>query len=61
MRICIGYAPRDPRGLARCGAASLEKIKGRRSEEIATILGRENSPQVVHRNDLVVLQRRRMD
>lgn len=55
VRICTGDGREIARGLARYGAASLEKIKGRRSEEIATILGYENSPEVVHRDDLVVL------
>lgn len=43
------------RGLRRHCAASLEKIKGHRSEEIAAILGYQNSPEVVQRDDLVVL------
>jgi glutamate 5-kinase len=55
VRICTGAGREIARGLARYGAASLEKIKGRRSEEIAGILGYENSPEVVHRDDLVVL------
>lgn len=55
VRICNGAGREIARGLARYGAASLERIKGRRSEEIAGILGYENSPEVVHRDDLVVL------
>lgn len=55
VRICNGVGREIARGLSRYGAASLEQIKGRRSEEIAAILGYENSPEVVHRDDLVVL------
>jgi glutamate 5-kinase len=55
VRICTGAGREIARGLTRYGAASLDKIKGRRSEEIAAILGYENSPEVVHRDDLVVL------
>ena len=55
VRICNGEGQEIARGLSRYGAASLEKIRGRRSEEIAAILGYENSPEVVHRDDLVVL------
>ncbi len=55
VRICSGDGREIARGLTRYGAASLERIKGRRSEEIAAILGYENSPEVVHRDDLVVL------
>lgn len=55
VRICNGAGREIARGLTRYGAASLDKIKGHRSEEIAAILGYENSPEVVHRDDLVVL------
>jgi glutamate 5-kinase len=55
VRICNAAGHEIARGLARYGAASLQRIKGRRSEEIAGILGYENSPEVVHRDDLVVL------
>lgn len=55
MRICNEEGREIARGLSRYGAASLDRIKGRRSEEIAAILGYENSPEVVHRDDLVVL------
>jgi glutamate 5-kinase len=55
VRICNGEGREIARGLTRYGAASLDKIKGYRSEEIAAVLGYENSPEVVHRDDLVVL------
>jgi glutamate 5-kinase len=55
VRICNGAGREIARGLSRYGAASLDQIKGRRSDEITAILGYENSPEVVHRDDLVVL------
>ncbi len=55
VRICNGDGREIARGLTRYGAESLRKIKGRRSDEIAAILGYENSAEVVHRDDLVVL------
>jgi glutamate 5-kinase len=55
VRICNAAGQEIARGLTRYGAASLDRIKGRRSEEIATILGYENSAEVVHRDDLVML------
>ncbi|MER2599698.1 MAG: glutamate 5-kinase [Caldilineales bacterium] len=55
VRICTADGQEIARGLVRYGAASLQQIKGRRSEEIAAILGYENSPEVVHRDDLVLL------
>ncbi|MCS6844705.1 MAG: glutamate 5-kinase [Caldilineales bacterium] len=55
VRICNAAGQEIARGLTRYGAASLDKIKGHRSDEIAAILGYENSPEVVHRDDMVVL------
>ena len=55
VRICNAAGQEIARGLTRYGAASLERIKGRRSEEIVGILGYENSAEVVHRDDLVML------
>ncbi len=55
VRICNAAGQEIARGLTRYGVTSLERIKGRRSEEIVVILGYENSAEVVHRDDLVVL------
>ena len=55
VRICNPQDREIARGLSRYGAASLERIKGHRSEEIETILGYEYGAEVVHRDDLVVL------
>ena len=55
VRICAADGRELARGLVRYGSTSLDQIKGRRSDEITAILGYENSPEVVHRDDLVVL------
>ena len=43
------------RGLARYGAAEIRKIQGRKTSEVASILGQTNGTEVIHRDDLVVL------
>ena len=55
VRICNAAGREVARGLARYGAESLERIMGKRSDEIETILGYEYGETVVHRDDLVVL------
>ena len=42
------------RGIARYDAADLQRIRGRRSEQIAETLGYAFGPVAVHRNDLVL-------
>lgn len=42
-------------GLVAYGAREVEKIKGRRSDEIETVLGYKYRDEVVHRDDLVLL------
>jgi glutamate 5-kinase len=42
-------------GITNYGAAELALIKGKRSSEINTILGHDYGPEVVHRNNLVLL------
>jgi glutamate 5-kinase len=42
-------------GLVAYGAREIEKIKGRRSDDIETILGYKYRDEVVHRDDLVLL------
>lgn len=42
-------------GVASYGAADLERIKGRRSAEIAQILGYHFGDEVIHRNNVVML------
>ncbi|MCA9869380.1 MAG: glutamate 5-kinase, partial [Anaerolineae bacterium] len=55
VRICNTAGREVARGLSRYGAASLERIIGRQSDEIEAILGYEYGETVVHRDDLVVL------
>lgn len=44
------------RGLVHYAAAELEKIKGCKSSDIEGILGHKNYDEVIHRDDLVILQ-----
>ena len=44
------------RGLVHYTAAELEKIKGCKSSDIEGILGHKNYDEVIHRDDLVILQ-----
>ena len=44
-------------GLSNYGAADIERIKGRRTGEIAAILGTKDTDEVIHRDNLVVLER----
>jgi glutamate 5-kinase len=55
VRICGPSGREIARGLSRYGSASLDRIKGRRSDEIEATLGYEYGAEVVHRDDLVVL------
>jgi glutamate 5-kinase len=43
------------RGLVRYSASDVERIRGKRSDEIAQILGEKNSDAVIHRDDMVIL------
>ena len=42
------------RGLAAYGSDEVERIRGRRSEEIETLLGYRRRDEIIHRDDLVV-------
>lgn len=44
-------------GLVNYDSADLEAIAGHRSDDIASILGYEFGPEVIHRNNLVILDR----
>ncbi|CAG0954667.1 partial Glutamate 5-kinase, partial [Myxococcaceae bacterium] len=46
------------RGLAAYASEDVESIKGRPTREIASLLGFSNGDEVIHRDDLVVLERR---
>lgn len=47
------------RGLTNYGAEEVERIKGRRSTEIEKILGHKHSDEVIHRDNLVIVEARR--
>lgn len=44
------------RGLSAYGSSELKRIAGRRSEEIAVVLGLHNGDEAVHRDDLVLVE-----
>ena len=53
---CVDPQGREfARGLAAYGAAEIERIKGRGTGEIAQVLGYSNGNEVIHRDDLVLL------
>jgi glutamate 5-kinase len=55
---CLGLDGREfARGLVNYSAGELEKIKGRHSREIEVTLGYKVSDEIIHRNDLVVMQK----
>jgi glutamate 5-kinase len=47
------------RGLVNYSAEEVERIKGRRSSEIEQILGYRHSDEVIHRDNLVILEARK--
>jgi len=54
---CIGLDGLEfARGLVNYGADEIEKIKGRHSREIEAALGYKVSDEIIHRDDLVLLQ-----
>jgi glutamate 5-kinase len=54
---CLGLDGREfARGLVNYSAAELERIKGRHSREIEAALGYKVSDEIIHRDDLVVLE-----
>ncbi len=56
---CVGLDGREfARGLVNYSAAELDKIKGLHSREIELALGYKISDEIIHRDDLVVLQER---
>ena len=55
VRIYGGDGREIARGLAQYGARDLRLIKGLRSTQIAETLGYDYGPEVVHRDDMVLL------
>lgn len=47
------------RGLVNYSAEEIERIKGRRTDEIERVLGYKHSDEVVHRDNLVILEERK--
>ena len=42
------------RGIANYGASELRRIAGKRSSDVATLLGYDFGPEFIHRDDLVM-------
>jgi glutamate 5-kinase len=55
IRIYTGAGQEIARGLAQYGARDLRLIKGLRSAQIGETLGYDYGPEVVHRDDMVIL------
>jgi glutamate 5-kinase len=53
---CVGPDGREiARGLVNYGAAESRRIVGRSSTEIESILGYADEPELIHRDNLVVV------
>ncbi|MFQ5532706.1 MAG: glutamate 5-kinase [Candidatus Methylomirabilales bacterium] len=59
VSILGGEGEEFARGLVNYSAEEVERIKGRKSSEIEGILGYKHSDEVIHRDNLVVLEVRR--
>ena len=55
VRIYTGAGQEIARGLAQYGARDMRLIKGLRSAQIVEALGYDYGPEVVHRDDMVIL------
>jgi glutamate 5-kinase len=55
IRIYTGAGQEIARGLAQYDARDLRLIKGLRSSQIAETLGYDFGPEVIHRDDMVIL------
>lgn len=55
VQLCDRSGKEIARGLVNYASADLQKILGRRSEEISAILGADSPETVVHRDNLVLL------
>jgi glutamate 5-kinase len=55
VRIYTGTGQEIARGLAQYGARDMRLIKGLRSAQIVEALGYDYGPEVVHRDDMVIL------
>jgi glutamate 5-kinase len=58
VSILGGEGEEFARGLVNYSADEVERIKGRKSDEIERILGYKHSDEVIHRDNLVILEGR---
>jgi len=56
VNICDANGKIVARGITSYSQNDIEKIKGRHSTEIETLLGNWNYEEVVHRDNLVVME-----
>jgi len=54
VQLCNSSGVEIARGLVNYSSSELQKIRGRKSEEIPTILGYAGAETVVHRDNLVL-------
>ena len=54
VQLCDGSGLEIARGLVNYSSTELQKIRGRKSEDIPTILGYGGAETVVHRDNLVL-------
>jgi len=57
VRLCNIHGQEIARGLVNYTHTELQKIRGRRSDEISQILGYDGDETVVHRDNLVLMQK----
>ena len=57
VRLCNIHGQEIARGLVNYSHTELQKIRGRRSDEISGILGYDGDETVVHRDNLVLMRK----
>jgi glutamate 5-kinase len=55
ITVCDARGHEIARGVTHYSSADLEKIRGRKSGEIAKILGRHSRDEVIHKDNLVII------
>ena len=55
VKVCAFGEPEFARGITQYSQREIEKLIGRKSEEIETILGYNSGNSVIHRNNLVLI------
>ncbi len=56
VEICNEKGIAFARGLVNYGALDIEKIKGKKTSEIESILGKKSVSEVIHRDNLVIIE-----